>query len=184
MNLAMNLETAFNPDDEPVEVLDTTGRALAVVSAGAAHRQLLPHKAVLVLFFDRQGRLILEKRDGDAQAYPGRWDLPGRAHVRPGEAFLDAANRLAQTLFPGRCEALAPVRALPAARETFFEVLCIFRCRVAEISLSALESALAQKQELLAVNADEMAALAAEFRELLTPMVIDAAQNGWLFGGS
>jgi len=178
----MKPETVSHPDDEPVEVVDAAGRPMAVVSAGEAHRQFLPHKAVLALFFDREARLILEKRDALAQAYPGRWDLPGRAHVWPGEAFFDVAHRLGETLFPGRCEELLSSLSLPASRETSFEALCVFRCRLAATSLVALESAPAEKREFLAVNAGEMAALAADFRELFAPGVIDALHKGWLFG--
>jgi len=173
------LETTLSYDDEPVEIVDAAGRPLAVIPAAAAHRQSLPHKAVLALFFDRETRIVLTKRKPSAQAYPGRWDLPGRGHVRPGEAFLDAAKRLAEPLFPGRCGQFRFACALPATRDTAFEALCVFCCRLAEIPLT-LES-LPPKEELLAVNADEMTALAADFRELFTPEVVNAFESGWLF---
>jgi len=152
-----------------------------MVSAGEAHRQSLPHRAVLVLFLDLEARIILGRRAAFAPAYPGRWDLPGRGHARPGEAFLDAALRVGQALFPGRCGRFRFAYAVAATRDTAFETLHVFWCRLTEISL-ALES-LPQKEEFLAVNADEMTALAADFRELLTPEVIDAFEYGRLFDG-
>jgi 8-oxo-dGTP pyrophosphatase MutT (NUDIX family) len=45
-----------------------------------------------VILVDRDGRLLLQLRDGDTRIDPHRWCLPG-GHVDPGEDPLESAHR-------------------------------------------------------------------------------------------
>lgn len=155
-----------------VEVVDHSGRPLAVVAAAEAHRQSLPHRAVLVLFFDRQGRLILTKRSKDAGLFAGRWELPARDHIRPGEATEDTARRLAEALFPRQGGVPILQASLPAGESTDYEALTVFRYNVTCDDRSA---------ELLQASREELDALADEYRELFTPSAIYALKQGILF---
>jgi len=163
--------------EEMVEVLDGAGRVLALLPAREAHRQSLPHKAVLVLFFDRRHRLLLKKRPPDCASYPDRWDLPGRGHVQPGEAATDAAKRLAAQEYPD--QGLAPVAqgVLSPTPGTGFETLHLFRCP------APAQEPLGERWERLPVGQEELAALAHDFRELLTPDVVHALEQKILFPG-
>jgi isopentenyl-diphosphate Delta-isomerase len=158
---------------EPVEVVDVSGRLLGVVSAAEAHRQSLPHRAVLVLFFNRCGKLLLGKRPKTAASFPGRWDLTARGHIVPGEASLDTAKRLADSEFPGINGLPFLSCQLTASVGTDFEALTVYKYRVD--SGYGLPGG-----ELLEVSTEELLALAQDFRELFAPAVIYALEKGIL----
>jgi isopentenyldiphosphate isomerase len=48
---------------------------------------------VHVLVFDRKDRLLLQKRSGNKDVAPGKWDTSIGGHVSPGEPAHDAALR-------------------------------------------------------------------------------------------
>jgi len=180
--LAVNPEkNTPHPDAEPVEVVDGQGRLLAVVSASEAHRQSLPHRAALVLFFSREGKLVLGKRPSSSAAYPGRFDLTTRGHLRPGEAALDAARRLVEEGRPGLGG--LPVRQclLAPSQTTGFEAVEVFRFRLMEAQGPMAGHGEPEALEALEVGREELAALAEDFRELFAPGVIEAFEAGMLF---
>jgi isopentenyl-diphosphate delta-isomerase len=158
---------------EPVEVVDVSGRLLAVVTAPEAHRQSLPHRAALVLFFNRDGKLLLGKRPKTAASFPDRWDFTARGHIKPGEASVDAAKRLAEAEFPGISGLPFLSCQLAASVGTDFEALTVFKYRV--------DSGYGSPGgELLAASAEELSALSQDFRELFAPAVIYALEKGIL----
>jgi len=159
--------------EEPVEVVDVSGRLLAIVNASEAHRQSLPHRAALVLFFNRDGKLLLGKRPKTAATFPGRWDLTARGHIKPGEASLDAAKRLVNKEFPGLGGGPFFSCQLPASVGTDFEALTVYKYRVDSGYGSS-------GGELLAASAEELSALAQDFRELFAPAVIYTLEKGIL----
>ncbi|WP_243359442.1 NUDIX domain-containing protein [Fundidesulfovibrio terrae] len=172
----MNQEKNTPPSEsEPVEVVDASGRTLAVMPASEAHRQSLPHRAALVLFFDRQGKLLLGRRFKTSQVFPGRWDLTARGHVHPQEAALDAASRLAGAEFPGLGGQLTRHCDIAPSEHTGFEAVAVFRYPAhGERGHSG--------REMLAVSEEELAALILDFRELISPTVVHAYETGVLFG--
>jgi isopentenyl-diphosphate delta-isomerase len=163
------------PGGWPVEVLDGQGRLLAVVPEEEAHRQSLPHRAALVLVYDRAGKLLFGKRPQSSAAWPGRFDLMARGHTRPGEAAGDAARRLALSRHPELRRAPSFQRRLGPREATGHEELWIFCVR-----LDREEDQ--RNGQALAVSREEMAALAAGYRELFTPFSIQAYEDGVLFG--
>lgn len=167
-------DKSAQPGAQPVEVVDGLGRPLAVVPAAEAHRQSLPHRAALVLFFTREGKLLLGKRFRDSPVFPGRWDLTARTHILPGEAALDAAMRLVDAEFPGLGGLPCFHGLLPPGESTGFEAVSVFRYRAeGEHGDSG--------RELLAVSFEELSELARNFRELFAPTVIAALEGGILF---
>lgn len=157
---------------EMVEVVDREGKPLAVLSATEAHRQSLPHRAVLALLFEQGCRLALTRRSLSEALYPGRWELPARGHIRPGEAASDAARRLAELRFPQGLGPLTPHASLKAGEDTGFEALKVFRCPLHSDG---------DDEDLLLVSREELSALADEHRELFAPWVVFALKEGVLF---
>jgi 8-oxo-dGTP diphosphatase len=51
-----------------------------------------PVRIVAVMLVDRDGRILMQLRDGDAPNWPDRWGLPG-GHVEAGESDGEAAVR-------------------------------------------------------------------------------------------
>lgn len=79
--------------EERVEVLDGEGRAVAVVTRGALRRGNLRHRAVYVLVVDRHARLLVHRRAGWKDVYPGRWDVAFGGVVQAGEGPDETARR-------------------------------------------------------------------------------------------
>lgn len=57
------------------------------------HATGLWHRAAHVWLFDGDGRLYLQRRAPDKDACPDCWDLSVGEHLRPGEAYEQAAHR-------------------------------------------------------------------------------------------
>lgn len=59
----------------------------------AAHRAGQLHRAVSVMIWDEQGRLLLQRRQLGKYHSGGLWSNTCCGHPRPGESVQDAANR-------------------------------------------------------------------------------------------
>lgn len=79
-------------EDDLVEVLDDQGQPFMVVSLKHARRQKLCYRAVIVLFYDREGLLYLQKRSKHSALYPELWDVAA-SYVAANESGQDAALR-------------------------------------------------------------------------------------------
>lgn len=168
------------PPVEAVEVLDAQGRPLGVIPAAEAHRQSLPHRSAMVLVFDGRGKLLLRRRDANEALYPGRWDIPAVGHVQPGEACEDAAFRVTRERLPACGGTLLPHGELPPAQSIGFERVSLFKYLLPG---TARNFPGFDEKEWLHADADELTALAEDFRELFTPAVIHALGRGALRPG-
>lgn len=79
---------------QPIQISDKNGTFLSVVES--------PRAAVLsgsirlisrVILTDKKGRILLQKRDPNMVAWPGRWDSSAAGHVDEGETPEQAACR-------------------------------------------------------------------------------------------
>lgn len=164
------------PAAEAVEVVDAAGRPLGVVEVREAHRQMLRHPAVMVLVFDPRGKLCLHRRPERAQAFPGRWDLALRRHPAVGQALEDAAQQELEDNLPSCRNVLSRHARLEASEHTGFELITLFR-----VSLPRNAGRVFDPVAHLFVDQDELTALSAQYRDLFTPMVIHALEQGVLF---
>lgn len=163
---------------EFVEVVDENDRPFMVMPVNDVHSQPLRHRVVLTLLYDDGGRLYLQRRAKTKKLYPGRWDLSSTGHVQAGESREHAALReLNEELrvFPGKVNLLTQI---PAAPETDFAVISLFSARLGGDKPCPNPEEVA---EGLFLDQEEFAAMYEGFRELLTPAVIWAAENGYLF---
>ncbi len=165
---------------EAVEVLDGQGRPLGVILAEEVHRQSLPHRSAMVLPFDSKGKVGLRRRDARQTLYPGRWDIPAVGHVLPGESREDAAIRVTRQGLPSSGGSLLPHGELPPGPGTDYERVSLYKYLLPG-TLSTLRGW--DGADWLFADADELTALATDFRELFTPMVIRALEHGALQPG-
>ena len=78
------------------EIFDVVDEADVVIgSAGRqqVHRELLRHRAVHVLVFDHDERILVQLRGFDKDCSPGLWDTSAGGHVDSGEDYNSAATR-------------------------------------------------------------------------------------------
>ena len=79
--------------NEIFDIVDENDRVIGHASRREAHAGHLQHRAVHVLIFNRQGKLLVQKRSTIKDAYPGCYDSSASGHVDTGESYDAAASR-------------------------------------------------------------------------------------------
>jgi len=84
----------FPGSDELYDVVDEEGRVVGRASRAEVHSDPgLIHRAVHILVFRPDGRLLLQKRVKQKDVEPGKWDTSVGGHVDAGEDYFSAAQR-------------------------------------------------------------------------------------------
>ena len=84
---------ALGADDDVVVLVDETDASIGVASKLEVHRDGRLHRAVSVVLFDGQGRVMLQRRADGKYHSGGLWSNSCCGHPRPGESVEDAAGR-------------------------------------------------------------------------------------------
>ncbi|HXP91628.1 MAG TPA: NUDIX domain-containing protein [Fibrobacteria bacterium] len=87
--------SATRPDtsQELLDLVDVSGRVVGRATREQVHRDGLLHRAVHLLVWHPDGRLLLQKRSAAKACCPGLWDTSVGGHVAAGEDGLDAVLR-------------------------------------------------------------------------------------------
>jgi len=78
---------------EEVILVDEVDTPLGAMEKIEAHRKALLHRAFSVFIFDREGRMLLQRRADGKYHSPGLWTNACCSHPRPGEDTEAAAIR-------------------------------------------------------------------------------------------
>jgi isopentenyl-diphosphate delta-isomerase len=175
--MSRHSRTIAQPPDA-VEIVDGQDRPLGVMPLAEARRQALFHRTVLVLVYDAAGRVFLQKRARTKALYPGRWDLSAAGPVLAGEACEDAALRgLRQELGLGGANLTRLAQAV-ACPETGYGFTTLFSAGVCP---GPLLPDPAEIEDGLFVDRDELDAMVANFREMLTPSLVSFWERDLVF---
>ena len=80
--------------DEIFDVVDEGDQVIGRATRTEVHQNpALIHRAVHILVFRPDGRLLLQRRSRDKDIDPGLWDTSVGGHVDAGEDYLTAARR-------------------------------------------------------------------------------------------
>lgn len=80
--------------EELLEVYDSSGRAIGLFPRRECHQnKKLAHKAVHILVFNTEGKIILQRRSSKKDLFPLMWDTSVGGHLSPNESYIDAAVR-------------------------------------------------------------------------------------------
>lgn len=79
--------------EELFETFDSAGNPIGLVPRSRVHREGQWHRAANVFLFRSDGRLLLQRRRADKDVWPGAWDLSAAEHLKPGETYLQGAQR-------------------------------------------------------------------------------------------
>ena len=79
--------------EEIVIVVDGDNRPVAELPRRRVRAGNLPHRATYVFVFDRQGRLLVQRRTAIKDLYPGFCDLAAGGVVAAGESYEQCAER-------------------------------------------------------------------------------------------
>ncbi|MBT8763415.1 NUDIX domain-containing protein [Desulfohalobiaceae bacterium Ax17] len=168
----------FIPGQERIEVVDENNNPIAVLSRNEVHRQGLFHRSVLVLVYNQEGKVFLQKRHRNKNLYPGRWDLSATGHVKAGEAAEDAALRELKEEVGIVPRQLKLIHTLKGTKETHNEFVYLFSAG------KILDTPCPDPSEVeygQFVDAEELSTMVKEFPELLTPGVVYFWQKGLIF---
>lgn len=81
-------------EDEPLILVDENDNVLGYETKSACHDgEGLLHRAFSIFVFDRNGRLLLQRRAAGKRLWPGYWSNSCCSHPRRGEKDLAAAGR-------------------------------------------------------------------------------------------
>jgi len=80
-------------DAERVEVVDHSGRVRRTVTRAEMRRDRLRHRATFVAVIRSNGSIVVHRRAGTKDVWPGRWDLAFGGVAGVGESWTDAAAR-------------------------------------------------------------------------------------------
>ena len=81
------------PADEQVEVVDSGGRVLGVVTRAEVRARNLRHRCVFIAVLTGDHRLVVHRRSPDKDVWGDRWDLAAGGVAAVGETWDDAAAR-------------------------------------------------------------------------------------------
>ncbi len=79
--------------DEIVTIVDATNRPVGDQPRRLMRERNLPHRATYIFVFDRQGRLLVQRRTATKDLYPGYYDLAAGGVVAAGESYETCAER-------------------------------------------------------------------------------------------
>ena len=78
---------------ELVDVVDERDRVIGTVTRAEMRAHRLRHRTAFVLVVSSAGRLLVHRRSGDKDLWPGRWDLGAGGVLTSGEDYEPAARR-------------------------------------------------------------------------------------------
>jgi len=87
--------TGSVPDlsQELLDLVDLSGRVIGQATRERVHREGLLHRAVHLLIWHTDGRILLQKRSASKACCPGLWDTSVGGHVGSGEEPIESALR-------------------------------------------------------------------------------------------
>ena len=164
--------------DELIEVVDDFDEPVLVVSAFEARRQKLRRRVILVLLHDTSGKLYLQRRGKQKTTYPGLWDVSASGHVRAGEAREDAARRELYEELGVKASGMAYLTAYATSPEHGNTFVTLFHA-TAPAARPAPDNK--EVDDVIAVEAHELAAMVRDFSDRLTPALLWVCQHGYAF---
>ncbi|EKF55656.1 NUDIX family hydrolase [Galbibacter marinus] len=80
--------------DELVDILDKQGKSTGTsLLKSEAHKKGLFHATAHVWIYNRNGEILIQKRSGNKETYPNKWDVSVAGHICAGEDPVTTAIR-------------------------------------------------------------------------------------------
>nr|WP_203544923.1 NUDIX domain-containing protein [Desulfovibrio sp. JC010] len=142
------------------------------------HRQSLRHRSVIILVYDSEGKLFLQKRSPQKKLYAGRWDISAGGHVQTGESSEKAALRELETDLGIRSSNLKLIEEIEASSESGYEFVTLY---ILEKQNSIPDLNKEEAESGYFYSESEMDWLVRECRELLVPALVFLYDRDLLF---
>ena len=79
--------------DEIVTIVDAANRRVGDQPRRLMRERNLPHRATYIFVFDREGRVLVQRRTASKDLYPGYYDLAAGGVVAADESYATCAER-------------------------------------------------------------------------------------------
>jgi len=79
--------------EEFFDVVDDDDNAMGRASRKECHKRGLIHRSVMFFVFDKDSRVLVNRRTKDKDFFPGYWSVALGGHVHSGERYDDAIGR-------------------------------------------------------------------------------------------
>lgn len=90
--------------EEKVVLIDENDCEIGTMSKMEAHQKALLHRAISVFIFNSKGEWLLQRRALEKYHSSGLWSNTACTHPRPGESYLEAAQRRLKEEMGMNCE--------------------------------------------------------------------------------
>lgn len=115
--------------EEIFDIVDEHDRVIGQAARSVVHSRRLLHRAVHILAFDAEGRLLLQLRSASKDEFPLCFTSSASGHLAAGETYDAAAAReLEEEL--GVSGDLEFLTKLPASAETAYEFTAVYRTTI------------------------------------------------------
>ncbi|NDV27943.1 NUDIX domain-containing protein [Desulfovibrio sp. JC010] len=161
-----------------IEVVDQNNRPITSMDINEVHRQSLRHRSVIILVYDSEGKLFLQKRSPQKKLYAGRWDISAGGHVQTGESSEKAALRELETDLGIRSSNLKLIEEIEASSESGYEFVTLY---ILEKQNSIPDLNKEEAESGYFYSESEMDWLVRECRELLVPALVFLYDRDLLF---
>lgn len=132
--------------EEIFDVVDQNDEVISTAVRAEVHQNKLMHRAVHILVYDHQERVLVQQRGFDKDCSPGLWDTSAGGHVDSGEDYDSAAIReMAEELGVVSDSGLKYLFKLPASAQTGLEFVQVYEAFISAVPvLQASELAAAR----------------------------------------
>ena len=160
------MQTKIDSSQELLEVVDEQNSTIGAFCRDQVHKQNLYHRSVIILVFNPENKLYLQKRSEKKRLFPKLWDLSVAGHVQAMESRQEAASRELKEELNLFSQHLKWKYEIPASAKTHFEFVSIFTLHIQEQVIYPNPE---EVEEGVFIELHELECLATEFTELLTP---------------
>ena len=158
----------YNSPDELLAVVDADDNESGALPRSVIHARGLLHRAVHVLVFDPDERLIIQQRSTLKDTFPLHWECVG-GHLSPGENYREAAVREVMEELGVAARDLKFLCKIPASETTGLEFVEVFRA-------VANEQPVPEPSEIIAIENISFEQLVSEIQNstrLFSPVFIN-----------
>jgi isopentenyl-diphosphate Delta-isomerase len=78
---------------EYLDVVDDDDKVIGKATREECHRKNLPHRSVMFFIFDKQGRILVNKRSSKKEFFGGLHSIVLGGHISSGETYDDTVVR-------------------------------------------------------------------------------------------
>lgn len=76
-----------------MEIVDKDDKVIGIKDRDEVHALGLRHRIAIVLLYNKNGDVLLQRRSANKNIYPLKWDCSCSEHLKPGESWNAAARR-------------------------------------------------------------------------------------------